>query len=473
MMTNLIFRLNRRNSSNYQLTPSTRQTRSALAVILAYGSLPTIAKAALERGEYGETDRGLGLEYPTRPDRADQVRIWYWEWRNRKGKSPKTTNPNRLVTRKFHIPENLYLAVLVGILESRGYKQEAQTIRAAKALADVSVQYIPDPYSQDNYQLQPHSTKAQLCLHVALCQRDFERTRQHAKEQSGFTIQDESWLMFYQYRPDELLTREWRFENGKYTWQSIGSNFERQTSTVSETMYLHILEQLLFWHGLETVHSDTAPCPELRFTPRAEDAINYKIAPQHRQTLEVMLSWYRLEQVAEIALQAGQLYKPKAYFNLNGIGAEWRETDVLLHLNHTKQISVSKQDYLAVLSGLLGARGLEGLALELHTLLDFVPEVVIWTPNLYWQRNYQMMPFDLRVWNCLEMLFCRGDIEKARDEARLEQGFQYGYYAPTFGLVFRTDDLVLLRMPDKDRIVTKALYLAVLEQVLGIFGLEG
>jgi hypothetical protein len=463
MMTKLIFRPNRSNSSNYQLTPSTRQTRSALAVILAYGSLPTIAKAALERGEYGETDRGLGLEYPTRPDRADQVRIWYWEWRNRKGKSPKTSNPHRLVTRKFHIPESLYLAVLVGVLEARGYTQEAQTIRTAKALADVGVQYIPDPYSQDNYQLQPHSTEAQLCLHVALCQRDFERTRQHAQEQSGFTVQDESWLMFYQYRTDETLTRAWQFENGKYTWQSIGSNFERQTSTVSETMYLHILEQLLCWHGLETVHSDTAPCPELRFVPRAEDAINYKIAPENRQTLEVILSWYRLEQVAEIALQAGQPYQPKAYINLDGIGAEWRDDDVLLHLNHTTQMSVPKPDYLAVLSGVLYARGLEGLALELHTLMEFTPEPVVWQPNLYWQRNYQMMPFDLRVWDCLVVLFCRADLQKARDALRLEQGFE----ASNFGLEFRQDGTVRLRVLGKERVVSRALYLAVLEQVLG------
>jgi hypothetical protein len=459
----LTFRPNPKNSSNYSISPSTRQTHSALAVILAYGSLPTIAKAALERGEYGETDRGLGLEYPTRTDRADQVRIWYWEWRERKGKSPKTSNPHRLVTRKFHIPESLYLAVLVGVLEARGYTQEAQAIRAAKPLADVNVQYIPHPYSQDNYQLQPHSTKAQLCLHVALCQRDLARTRQHARKQSGFAVQDESWLMFYQYRTDETLTREWRFENGTYTWHSVGSNFQPQTSTVSETMYLHILEQLLFWHGLETVHSDTASCPELRFVPRAEDAINYKIAPHHRQTLEVMLSWYRLEQVAEIALQAGQPYKPKAYINLNGIGAEWRDDDVLLHLNHTTQMSVPKPDYLAVLSGVLYARGLEGLALELHRLMNFTPEVVVWQPNPYWQRNYQMMPFDLRVWDCLEMLFCRGDIQKARDEARLEQGFEES----NFGVEFGRDGTVRLRVSGRERVVSRVLYLAVLEQVLG------
>jgi hypothetical protein len=415
-MQTLYFRPLPSDSGNYQIVPESTEARSALSVILAYGSLPVVAKAALQRGEYGETNRGLGLEYPTRPDRAEHVRLWYWQWRTRKGKSPKTTNTDRLVTRKFYIAERLYLAVLVGVLECRGYSAEAQAIRATKPLAEITVEYSTDIYRPGNYKIVPYSAEASLCLHIALIQHDLEKTRQHARDNTGFVASDNSWLNFHNYYNDELRRRELSVDGQHYTWHSGNRNFEHTTTEVNRELYLHVLEQLLYIHGFDSLYTGTIPYPKLHFVPRVGDWMNFRVAKACQDALEVILSWPRLEQVAEIAVHAGEHYKPRSYININRVGAELRDDDVLLYFGTQVQV-IAKERYLAVLAGVLRACGHTQWCERIEqTGVDAEP--VQWQPQRYWRGNHHMMPFDSRVWRCLDVLL--SSFNFFQDEESLE-----------------------------------------------------
>jgi hypothetical protein len=473
-MPKVLFKPNIKSAENYVLNPLTRQAQQALGVICSYGDLPAIAKAALTKGEYANTDYGHGLEYPTRADRADQVRIWRWEWRNRKGQAQKGRDQtHKMIRRKFHIPEKLYLGVLVGILECNGYTQEAAEIRVAKTLEPVEVRYIPSIFSLEQYKLESFSYEAHLCLWIALCLKNLERTRELAISRIGFEDFDDAFESHYGFVPNEYRQRAMRFEAGNIVWEFIkptNGKFEPTQQVLPESLYLDILEQLLFIHGLPTLRDENSSLPMVLLALSFHDALNYRIAPRTHLTvalLEIIVSWVRLEDWVKIALNEQPYYQGIRLENDSSLmifGQEITLTD-----EQHKQQSVSQTMFLSVLNAILQARGLLEDAARIQTLMPLEEVSVKFQPNLYWQNNYQITPFDARAWNCLAIILCRQNLELAKAEAREKRGFQHGYHYPTFGLNFYGDGTVELKMPNgNDRIVPETLYLAVLEQVKGI-----
>jgi hypothetical protein len=475
-MPRVLFKPNKKSAQNYVLNPLTRQAKQALGVIFSYGDLPAVAKAALTKGEYANTDYGHGLEYPTRADRADQVRIWRWEWRNRKGQTPEGhDSKHKIIRRKFHIPEKVYLGVLVGVLECNGYMQEAAKIRGVKILEPISVQYQPNIYSLGQYKLEPFSKEAHSCLGLALYLKNLEQTRELAISRTSFEyLDDEAFMNFYAYIPDEFRQREIRFEAGNVLWKyikEVNGKFEPTQQILPLELYLDMLEQLLFIHGLPTLRDDNSSLPTVRFEPQVHLALNYSIAPSteiHVALLEIIVGWVRLEDWIKMVCNP-QPYGMQIRLE-NDSGVMILGDEVTLTRSDRSKQSISKALLLSVLAAITEARGLLEDAARIQTLMPLEDEVVVqYTPNLYWQNNYQITPFDARAWDCLVIALCRQNLELAWAEVREKRGFQHGYYYPTFGLNFCSDGKVELKMPNgNDRIVPEALYVSVLEQLKGI-----
>ena len=95
-------RIHARN--NYKVSPVQDSFIESLSLMLTWPNLPQLAQLAQQRSGYGNTDWGIGLEYPVRTERADQIRFWHWTLQP--GKRPKT--------RKYHRPERDYLGTLAG-----------------------------------------------------------------------------------------------------------------------------------------------------------------------------------------------------------------------------------------------------------------------------------------------------------------------------------------------------------------------
>ena len=152
--------------SPYTLRPSVWTYACALGVILAWHDRRAVARFAQERRGYGNTDSGIGLEYPLRPERAGQVRLWYWQWH------PK------MKTRKFHIPEADYLATLAALLRAHGEEAEAEEIAALQPLPFIEITCAPDRNNPTNYTITPFSYDAYHCLQLVLRPEDGTVTEQ-------------------------------------------------------------------------------------------------------------------------------------------------------------------------------------------------------------------------------------------------------------------------------------------------------
>jgi hypothetical protein len=172
-MSVLSFKPTPYNLSSYKCEPCDWMTQVSLQVILCYGSLPIVARAALARQGFGETNRGLGLEYPTRADKIGFVRWWRWDWHQRQNE----TGGYRLKTRKFHLPERIYLGVLVGVLRAHDLVEEADAIAAQMAYDDILVEFIPSIYDSSNYQIDPADRDVRVCLVDILQMGDLKRSR--------------------------------------------------------------------------------------------------------------------------------------------------------------------------------------------------------------------------------------------------------------------------------------------------------
>ncbi len=465
----LLFKPQQHSAENYLLNPLTRQAQQALGVIFSYKDLPAIAKAALEKGEYANTDYGHGLEYPTRPDRADQVRIWYWEWRDRKGQAPEGRDQtHKIIRRKFHIPERVYLGVLVGVLECNGYVEEATKIREAKPIEPIQVQYKPNIYTVGQYKIEPFSKEAHSCLGLALYLKNLEQTRELAILKTSFEYIDEEAAMYsYAYTPDEIRRREICFEDGNIVWKYIktaNGKFEPAEQVLPEDLYLDMLEQLLFIHGLPSLRDDNSSIPTVLFEPSVHDPNNYQIIEEYKPLLEIIVAWVRLTDWLKMVL------KPQPYGlqirleNDSGVMMLGDEV-TMTNAQRTKQ-PIPKDLFLAVLAGIVEARGDIENTKAIQALMPLEKIEVQYKPNIFEPKNYLITPFDARAWDCLIIALCRQNPLQAWAEAQEKRGFAYGYHHPTFGLNFRTDGKVELKMPNgKDRIVPTSLYLVILEQV--------
>ncbi len=173
-------------SWRYTLVPHHWTYLSALGTMLAWPYLSDLAGCATERRGYGNTDSGIGLEYPTRLERAGQVRVWYWDW---------GTRP--LKTRKYHIPEADYLAVLVALLRAHDRPEEADSVAALHpSLPEITVLREPDRFYIGNWTLTPFSWDAYHCLRLILETRDLEKVATSAATQSPLFLPDNTGISF-------------------------------------------------------------------------------------------------------------------------------------------------------------------------------------------------------------------------------------------------------------------------------------
>ncbi|MEY4529707.1 MAG: hypothetical protein RLZZ156_428 [Deinococcota bacterium] len=473
-MPKVLFKPSPKSAENYVLHPLTRQARQALGVIFSYKDLPAIAQAALQKGEYANTDYGHGLEYPTRADRADQVRIWRWEWRDRKGKAPEGRDQtHKIIYRKWHVPERVYLGVLVGVLECNGYMTQAAKIRDAKTIEPVNVQYKPNIYNLGQYTLEPFSKEAHSCLGLALYLKNLEQTRELAISRNSFEyLDDEAFMNFYAYIPDEFKQRRIRFEPHSIILEYFGSangKFEPTQQILPLDLYLDMLEQLLFIHGLPSLRNDSSSIPTVLFEPSVHDAKNYQITatPLQYALLEIIVAWVRLEDWIKMVLDSKPYGLRIILENDSGVSMVGDEVTITL-ADHTQQ-RIEKTVFLSVLAAIVEARGDLENAQKIQALQPLETISVQFKPDVYNPKNYIITPFDARVWDCLTIMFCRQNFELAWAEAQEKRSFAIGYYHPTFSLIFRTDNTVELKMPNgNDRIMPENLYLSVLEQVKGI-----
>lgn len=171
----------------YTIAPYRWTYRLSLGLVESWRNLDDIARFALKRVGYGNTDSGFGLEYPTREDRKGMVRFWRWDWRR----------PGRIRTRKYHFPEADYLATLAARLRVVGKDELAGPIARMMPLPDVELLPRPDPYDISNYRLHnPRQLSYELghCQRFILDQRDFALARQRLHDRAPFILPDGSRL---------------------------------------------------------------------------------------------------------------------------------------------------------------------------------------------------------------------------------------------------------------------------------------
>ena len=170
----------------YTLVPYRWTYRLSLGLIESWRDLDAVARFALGRCGYGNTDSGFGLEYPTRPDRQGMVRFWRWVWSSR--------GPTR--TRKWHFPEADYLAVLVARLRVVGKDAQADELAALGPLPEVVLLPQPDPYDRSNYSFSADTFELRHSTRLILEQRDFALARARATGRLPFALPDGSWIAY-------------------------------------------------------------------------------------------------------------------------------------------------------------------------------------------------------------------------------------------------------------------------------------
>lgn len=176
----------------YTLVPPKWTYRLGLGLILMWKNLPQITRFAQERRGYGDTNSGLGLEYPTRPERVGYVRFWRWNWKVR----------GKIRTNKFYFPEADYLAALAALLRVHEKHEDAERIAAIMPLPAVELLPVPDPYDLANYSFNTYSPEIKHAHRLILEQRDFALAAKRAEAREGFTVPDGSGLS---YLPDGSL----------------------------------------------------------------------------------------------------------------------------------------------------------------------------------------------------------------------------------------------------------------------------
>ncbi len=201
----------------YTIRPPKWTYRLALGLIESWPNLLQVVEFAQRRVGYGDTNSGFGLEYPTRPEKAGQLRFWRWTWRNN----------GRVKTRKYHFPEADYLAVLLALLLQRGEHAQAHALESQGPLPEVHLEPVSDPYDLSNYRFHGDFTyDAKQCLRLILDQRDFALATARAVAREGFSVADGSRLTYLDNRLIRLFLQR------------------GHTQDVSEALYLSLLEQL-------------------------------------------------------------------------------------------------------------------------------------------------------------------------------------------------------------------------------------
>ena len=196
----------------YTIEPYKWTYRLSLGLILSWRDLNDVAEFARRRGGYGNTDSGFGLEYPTRPERAGQVRFWRWTWRVK----------GRIKSRKYNFPEADYLATLVALLKVRGL--DTQGLESPQ-LPEVRLEQTPDRYDISNYRFNQHLSYDVLqALRMILNQRDFQLAKSRAQARQGFSLEDGSRLEYQNGGKIRLFLQRGHIQD------------------IDEALYLHLLE---------------------------------------------------------------------------------------------------------------------------------------------------------------------------------------------------------------------------------------
>ncbi len=175
--------------NKYTLVPRKWTYRYSLGImwmIERYSSLHRVVEFARKRSDFGETDFGCGIEYPTRPDRQGYVRFWRWNWNEK----------SKVKTRKFHVPEADYLAVLAARLRLEGWHAELEQIAAMADLPPVELLPVPDPYDVSNYGITTWLPQINHALRLILEQENFDLAAQRAHDRQGFVVADGSGVSY-------------------------------------------------------------------------------------------------------------------------------------------------------------------------------------------------------------------------------------------------------------------------------------
>jgi hypothetical protein len=218
---------------NYDIEPSTSLHLSALDLVFCWGNLEQVAEFALKRQGFMNSDSGLGLEYPIRPEKAGLIRQCWWEYKPLKEPNSIGRSKYKVKIRKFYMPESIYLGALVGVLRSQGYVDLANAIDRTNIIEPVRVEYLPSIYDTFNYRFSEYSRECSDCLVMVLLLKDLLQTRALASSRQGFEGQNRLQL---RYQDDATLLLSWANDT---------------ETTVSEFVYLEVLNRVLILHNLE------------------------------------------------------------------------------------------------------------------------------------------------------------------------------------------------------------------------------
>ena len=225
-MSKLVFKPNLQKRRSYSVVPDDQNLRRGLNMIFSRGNLRLVIEYALTRTSWMAEFGWGGIEYPTRADRAGQVRYCWLPVRFGAEK-----------VRKCHAPESEYLGLLLGVARHNGwYKQ----VRALEALnpQPIDVRLTPDIYALEDYTT--GGPIVALCLAVILGRFDLERSRSLAQQQQGFAEQSKRGTVLYGWEELEYLPA------GKLRIKAMGVE-----KIVPEKKYLEVLDTVLALHGLE------------------------------------------------------------------------------------------------------------------------------------------------------------------------------------------------------------------------------
>jgi len=166
----------------YTIVPRKWTYRFSLGMIERWGDLRSVVRFAQERRGYGDTNSGVGIEYPVRPERRDDIRFWRWQWHVKK----------KIKTRKWHFPEADYLATLAALLRAKGWDEDAAKIAAIRPLPKVDILPVADPYDLSNYSFNTWIPDMMDALRLILEQESFVLATERAEQRLSFSVADGS-----------------------------------------------------------------------------------------------------------------------------------------------------------------------------------------------------------------------------------------------------------------------------------------
>jgi hypothetical protein len=184
----------------YTIIPRKWTYRLSLGMIERWPDLRSVVRFAQERRGYGDTNSGVGIEYPVRPERRDDIRFWRWQWHVKK----------KIKTRKWHFPEADYLATLAALLRTKGWDEDAAKIAAIRPLPKVDFLAVADPYDLSNYSFHQWIPNMMDALRLILEQESFVLATERAENRLSFSVADGSGV---DYLPDGLI--ELRLAHGR------------------------------------------------------------------------------------------------------------------------------------------------------------------------------------------------------------------------------------------------------------------